>query len=1034
MQPVSSLKPMAVLVAGILLATPGVARPHGGDPQAEEALAAAAAGELLTVGSAAAVEVVAAVVARAAEVASEATACLLPPGTSVDGVAWDGAVLAIYLTVPAAPEREAAGLAGWYLTPTDAETLARGLARPFWGDSAFAGTRIRVRVGPDADYGTLEQFMPDGRPLPEPPAEPAERPLPLERSAPVPPPASRGPTINAARQPVGALTGVTVYASAGHGWTAGDTAWYTQRPVLLEMCEDYGNIDQLNYFVHYAFNAGATVVPFRPVGWQPLEIVLDNDDPGVTYSGTWSNGDSPKYYENGVTLSGVVYKWTSASTTETATASFTPVIPVTDFYPVYCFAIAGSNRTLQTYRVHHSGGVSEVTIDHREVGNGWVWLGNYYLEAGGDNTVQITNASPLAGAIIADAIRWGDGVGDIVRPGPGSVSGYPRDEEAQRYWAEKELGFNAVGFDSDIWDIPGYDDGSDNVRTAAKWAREMNQVPAGGVLVDRWKRVHLEFHTNASTGSARGQICLITDLGPTTYQTQYATILSDEVDADLLIMDDEFEHAWVDRSAPTYTSSYGAICTPANGDEFDATIVELAFHDNQQDAELLRDSRVRAAMARACVHGIIRFLNTLPGSQVPLAFAPDTPRTVRALLNPDGTVTLSWQAPLADGARGDPATGYVVYRSANGYGFGDPLILGNVLTTTLPAPPLGQTLYLRVAATNAGGESMPSEVLAVRRSAARPETVLIVNGFDRLRRQINPIQTFTQPPAYAGKSIERQIWERSNSFDYVVPHAEALAADDFGFASCANEAVIDGLVTLAGFDAVVWILGTESVQDVTFSTTEQSRLQTYLNEGGALFVSGADIAYDLINQAHGVSFAQDTLRIGYGGNSANTFVVTGAAGGCLAGIGPIDFDPANGASTEVRSPDVLVLRPDAVACLNYVGGTGGIAGVQYAAGLYNVVTLGFPFEALSDPADRAAVMAGVMAFLLTPHGPLPFDYDRDGDVDIADFGKYVFCCRGPGFLYSPGHNCLRMDGDADLDVDIEDFYLFQQLYTGALVP
>ena len=33
---------------------------------------------------------------------------------------------------------------------------------------------------------------------------------------------------------------------------------------LFQMIEDYGNIDQLNYFVQYAYNAGATVVPLPP--------------------------------------------------------------------------------------------------------------------------------------------------------------------------------------------------------------------------------------------------------------------------------------------------------------------------------------------------------------------------------------------------------------------------------------------------------------------------------------------------------------------------------------------------------------------------------------------------------------------------------------------------------------------------------------------------------------------------------------------------------------------------------------------------
>ena len=830
---------------------------------------------------------------------------------------------------------------------------------------------------------------------------------------------------------MGALSRVVIYASAGHGWTANDTRWYLQRPVLNEMVEDYGNIDQLNYFLNYAYNAGATVVPMRPVGWQPIEIVLDNDDAGVTYTGTWTDSGATKYYEDGDVLSGVPYRFATADATETAVARFEPTITVTDFYPVFCFATASTNRTVQLYRVGHSGGVSEVVIDHRDTGNGWIWLGNYYLEAGGDSYVEISNESPAAGVIIADAIRWGCGEGDIVRPGPGTTSGYPRDEEAQRYYANSELGNNAVGFGSDIWDLSGSDDGSDNVGTGGRWAREMNQVPAGGVQVDRWKRVHLEFHTNASGGAARGQICLITTSGSTTYQQDYAETLSNEVDADLLIADSEFEHTWVDRSSPTYTSAYGAISTNANSDEFDATIVELAFHDNEEDAELLRDCRVRAAMGRACVHGIIRFLHGLPDSEVPLAFAPDTPRDVAVVDLGGGDVQISWEAPLWNGALGDPATGYVIYQSSNGYGFGSPIVLGNVTSTIVSGVGLDETLYFRVAATNPGGESMPSEVVAVRRSSWLQDSLLIVNGFDRLRRQMNPQTTFTHPAAYVGLTIERQMWRASNSYDYVVQHAEALAAAGYGFDSCANEAVVDQNVSLDDYDAVIWILGVESAEDGTFTAAEQARVEDYLYGGGGLFVSGAELGYDLIAQGAGVNFMQLTLHAGYAADDAGTYSVTPTALGILNGVGSFDFDPANGAAYQVNSPDVLAAGTDAVACLNYAGGS--VAGVQYTGVSYNVVAFGFPFETISSAGVRAQVMDAVVAFLLTAE-PLLFDYNRDLDVDIQDFYQFSFCYSGPDNTYAVGHACVDVEGETDLDIDLEDFALLQDAFTGPLAP
>ena len=62
------------------------------------------------------------------------------------------------------------------------------------------------------------------------------------------------------------------------------------------MNEDYGNLDQMNFFIPYAFNAGAAVVAFRPIGNQPNEVVLDNDSPGVKFLGQWFNSRSAIYF------------------------------------------------------------------------------------------------------------------------------------------------------------------------------------------------------------------------------------------------------------------------------------------------------------------------------------------------------------------------------------------------------------------------------------------------------------------------------------------------------------------------------------------------------------------------------------------------------------------------------------------------------------------------------------------------------------------------------------------------------------------
>src|SRR6476620_10021173 len=98
----------------------------------------------------------------------------------------------------------------------------------------------------------------------------------------------------------GGLSGKIVYVHGGHGITAAnnrDGAWSFQRGPGNEMIEDLGNVDQMASFADYLFRAGATVVPLRPVGNQANEVVLDNDDEGVTFEGDWSDAkDSPVYF------------------------------------------------------------------------------------------------------------------------------------------------------------------------------------------------------------------------------------------------------------------------------------------------------------------------------------------------------------------------------------------------------------------------------------------------------------------------------------------------------------------------------------------------------------------------------------------------------------------------------------------------------------------------------------------------------------------------------------------------------------------
>jgi len=60
--------------------------------------------------------------------------------------------------------------------------------------------------------------------------------------------------------------------------------------------------------------------------------------------------------------------------------------------------------------------------------------------------------------------------------------------------------------------------------------------------------------------------------------------------------------------------------------------------------------------------------------------------------------------------------------------------------------------------------------------------------------------------------------------------------------------------------------------------------------------------------------------------------------------------------------------------------------------------------------------------------PVTGDFDRDGDVDTADFEAFEGCASGPGIPLAL--DCEASDFDADNDVDQADFAIFQRCFSG----
>jgi hypothetical protein len=447
----------------------------------------------------------------------------------------------------------------------------------------------------------------------------------------------------------------------------------------------------------------------------------------------------------------------------------------------------------------------------------------------------------------------------------------------------------------------------------------------------------------------------------TPHQQLLAGSLAKQVNDDLVAQNGTMEHDWFDRgnknTLDLEDKEFGEINNLFIHNEFDATIIEVAFHDNKEDAELMRTAPVRDAIARATYKGLVKYFRAVDGNKTPATVLPAPVTDVHAESKQSGSVTISWVPPKAEPHTGDAATSYRIYASTNGYGFDGGMNVSGKDTKTAAISGLDpkRPHYFKVVAVNDGGESEASEVVVATPTGGE-KPVLVVNGFDRMGHTLNPKQK------YHGKSVER-VWPRqSNSQDYVVQVASAIHAvrPNLHVASTCNEAVTSGAVKLTDYKAVVWILGEVSTIDFTFDAREQEMAEEFVEGGGNLFVTGSEIGWDL-GRGNGVEFYKNTLGAKFLKDSAGTHDVAGAGGGIFGGM-KLSFDDGK-LFYDVDSADVIAAENGAKPALTYANGAG-VAGVQIGAadGRGAVVMFAFPFETITTAENRAEVMKRVLDF------------------------------------------------------------------------
>jgi N-acetylmuramoyl-L-alanine amidase len=735
-------------------------------------------------------------------------------------------------------------------------------------------------------------------------------------------------------RPQGFLSGKTIFISAGHGWLWDETYWRTQRGNTCDLVEDLSNAEAVNYFLlRYFWNAGADVWTVREMDMNTNEVIVDNDDgaPGYQEVGTWTTSSWPGY-------GGGTYRFAEATITETATATWTPNIPEDGHYGIYVWYRNAANRpTNALYRVQHAGGMTEVHVNQEIHGLHWLYLGTYYFRAGMEGHLTLSNQSDEFGqAVIADAVRFGGGMGTIDYGG--GPSGRPRYEESCQPWAEYQ-GAPSDVYTNDVVCRPQY----------AEWFKE-----------DFEDAVYLSWHSNGLTGgcnpdSGRGTSSFIHDTDPTPGSEALQDFVHSELINDIRAL---WDPTWIDRGQKT--ANFGEL---RELDTIPGVLTELAFHDQPDDAAALKEADFRRLSARAIYQGVVKYYADRDGITPHLL--PEPPCSITARNSGPGQVTLTWAPPTSGDPWGDPAEWYKVYVGVDGYSFdngrvvtGTQVILGGLVTDTL--------YFFRVTALNPGGESFPCMTAAVHipPHGSQPAT-LLVDGFDRIDALA---LIYEDTPGL--DQVARMYLERMNSYDYCIQHGYALKACGVPFDFAANEAIAAGELSLNDYAVVDWILGEESTLDDTFNTTEQAIVADFLNNGGRLFVSGAEIAWDLDWRDNGRTFYRNYLKAVYDDDDANTYQIAPQAGGIFAGLSPFYFDDSTHGTYDVDYPDMILPNGGSLVNLIYQGGNGGNAGVEYD-GSYRLVNLGFPFETIYPEEMREDIMCRVADFLVPAGTPTP---------------------------------------------------------------
>ena len=837
---------------------------------------------------------------------------------------------------------------------------------------------------------------------------------------------------------------IALWQSHGTYWANDKQAWKWQRPHLFCTTEDlFSQTLVIPYIIPMLENAGAIVYTPRERDWQRNEVIVDNDDEKVVnhrnddetspfyspndskYSekGNWQTCDSAGFanqkkhytFEDHPFASGTAkFIRTTTDKGKAAQIEWKPSIPEKGRYAVYVAYQTVENSTDEAhYTVIHGGTKTEFCVNQQMGGSTWVYLGTFLFDEGvsDENKVVLSNFSRSGGIVTADAVRFGGGMGIILRGhqislNPETTDSLKKNDSTEwRVYPKtpKEDGFLsymprfAEAATYNAW-WSGMPDSVYNHTNGANdynndlWARPLtiNNLAGGSIFMPNQKgrkvpfEMALAIHSDANfsrIGEFIGSLGICstdyyegkTDAGVDRYASyDLSSLLINGLNKDLQ------SYKWTVRQI--WNRNYCETRVP----QIPSAILETLSHQNFDDLRMGFNPKFKFDFCRSVYKTIVKYLACQHSRSYTIQPLPI--HNFAITLNEEENIAqLSWDAtkdPLEPTAS---PTSYILY-TREGNGDFDNGILVKSNSYTVKMKPDVQYSF-RIEAMNDGGKSFPSETLTAMCSSNNSGTILIVNAFDRLEGPAaintsneqgfdlnedagiqygmfagfcgtqlvfdkkNMGSESTTGTGYSGSELEGKLI-MGNTFDYASLHGQGIAATKcHSFTSCSEEAFINRVVIPAEYDVIDVIYGVQK----SFKSNTAQLLADYSQHGGNLLISGANI--DRI----GSNALLNALHANIGKQIKNKYVSEVSGSGLDFHI----YRDINDKSYAV--PSVLELRAGqgAFPMLVYKGtdSNESFAAIAYNGDDHKAITLGFPIESIKVAEQRDLLMQAVMNFL-----------------------------------------------------------------------